>query len=256
MRQVSDVARLFGVDRDIIKKWCHEFSDYLSSAATPPKGQTRLFGESDVRVLALIFYYWEDEPDYDAIRGSLNSNEQDDGHFLEFVFLNTPVFREPPDSIETRAEYSIILNGEFLRTPIEVARAYKTAGDALVEQATSNYYPHELDYPIFFNYRHALELYLKILTKFVFTNNEDKKNKHDLADLISNLELQYGAKLPDWMKARLHDFHKIDKGSTTFRYAESVPSDANDQYIWIDLFQLKTVMDVLYKVFEELIGKR
>lgn len=256
MKQVSDVARLFDVDRDTIKKWCHEFSDYLSSAATPPKGQTRVFDESDVRVLALIFYYWEDEPDYEAIRGSLNSNEQDDGHFLEFVFLNTPVFREPPDNIETRAEYSVILNGEFLRTPIEVARAYKTAGDALVEQATSNYYPHELDYPIFFNYRHALELYLKILTKFVFTNNEDKKNKHNLADLISNLELQYGAKLPDWMKARLHDFHKIDKGSTTFRYAGSVPSDANDQYIWIDLFQLKTVMDVLCKVFEELIGKR
>lgn len=143
------------------------------------------------------------------------------------------------------------MNGEFLRTPIEIARAYKTAGDALVEQAVLNFYPFELDYPIFFNYRHSLELYLKILTGF----NIKSEKSHNLTKLISELESQYEAKLPDWMRARLEDFHKIDPGSISFRYAETITSNDTDQYLWVDLYQLRLVMGIMCEGFEKLIEK-
>ena len=206
MRQVSDLARLFGVDRDTVKKWCYKFSEYLSVTANPPKGQVRFFTDTNLQVLALVYYYWEDEPDYEAIRYRLNAGDHNEDVYLEFVYLNTPIFREPPDDIEEKHEYSIMLNGEFLRNPVDVARAYKTAGDALVAQAISNhYYPHELDYPIFFNYRHAIELYLKILIGFDVTlsktydssTSSRLKNPHDLSELIDKLEARYGKKLPE-----------------------------------------------------------
>ena len=246
MRQVSDVAKIFGVDRDTIKRWCLEFADYLSPVATPPKGQTRFFDDSDIRVLAVIFYYWEEEPDFENIRYCLNSDHQNDDVFIDFAYLHSPVFRDPPDEVGEKYEYCIMLNGEYLRSLTDVARAYKTAGDALVEQAISNYYPYELAYPIFFNYRHAIELYLKVVTDFDVENERE----HDLHRLIQKLEIKYDAKLPEWMEERLNEFHQIDPGSFAFRYSDSMPSDTRDQLLWIDLYQLRRVMQILCDGFE------
>jgi DNA-binding transcriptional MerR regulator len=251
MRQVSEAARLFGVGRDTVKKWCHEFPSYLSATANPPTGQVRYFTDRDLRVLAVIFYYWEAEPDYEAIRHRLDSGYQDEEMYLEFAYLNTPVFREPPDDIGEEYEYCIMLNGEFLRSAIDVARAYKRSGDALVGQAiTSQYHPHELDYPIFFNYRHAIELYLKILADFDF----EAERTHDLLKLIVSLEAKYGKKVPEWMKDRLMEFHSIDPEAKAFRYSGSMPAKADEQLLWVDLYQLQTVMRVICEAFEEVIG--
>ena len=43
MMTASEVAHIFEVDRDTIKKWSYKFRDYLSSKANPPKGQVRYF---------------------------------------------------------------------------------------------------------------------------------------------------------------------------------------------------------------------
>src|SRR5262245_17477179 len=198
MRSVSDIARLFKVDRNTVKKWCDEFSPYLSAIANPPKGETRYFSDADLQVLAVIYHYWEDEPDYEAIRYRLDSGDQNEDIYLEFAYLNTPIFCAPPDEVDDKYEYCIMLNEEFLRSTIDIARAYKRAGDALIAQAIGNqYYPHELDYPIFFNYRQTIELYLKILTGF----DAESERSHDLSRLIDALETKYGQKLPAWMKA-------------------------------------------------------
>lgn len=251
MRQVSDIVRLFEVDKDTVKKWCYEFDSYLSATASPPKGQTRYFSDADLRVLAMIFYYWENEPDYEAIRYRLDSGYQDEDMYLEFVYQNTPIFREPPDDVGEKYEYCIMLNGEYLRSAIDIARAYKRAGDALVTQAIANdYYPRELDYPIFFSYRQAIELYLKELAGF----DIESERSHDLSKLVASLETKHGKKLPEWMKARLDDFHKIDPGSTAFRYPSSMPSKADEQLLWIDLYQLRTVIRTMCEAFEKIIG--
>lgn len=251
MKQVSEIARLFGIDRDTVKKWCYKFPEHLSNTANPPKGQPRFFTEADLQVLALVYYYWEDEPDYENIRACLNAGHHNTDIYLEFVYLNTPIFKEPPDDIEEKHEYSIMLNGEFLRSSLDVARAYKTAGDALVAQAMANeYYPYELDYPIFFTYRHSIELYLKILIGY----NVERGGIHDLSSLITDLETKYNKKLPDWMRARLNEFYEIDPGSISFRYAGSMPEATKDQLVWIDLYQLRAVMRIMCDAFEKVIG--
>lgn len=251
MKQVSDLARLFGVDRDTVKKWCYTFSEYLSDTASPSKGQTRLFTDADLQVLALIYYYWEDEPDYEHIRSCLDAGYHNLDIYLEFLYLNTPIFKEPPNDIEEKPEYSIMLNGEFLRSPLDVARAYRMAGDALVAQAIAKeYYPYELDYPIFFTYRHSIELYLKILVGY----NIERGGIHNLSALITDLETKYNKKLPGWMRDRLNEFYDIDPGSLSFRYAGSMSKAAQQQLVWIDLYQLRAVMRIMCDAFEKIIG--
>jgi hypothetical protein len=169
--------------------------------------------------------------------------------YLEFVYLNTPVFKEPPDDLEEKHEYSIMLNGEFLRSPLDVARAYKAAGDALVAQAIANeYYPYELDYPIFFIYRHSIELYLKLLIGY----EVERGGIHDLSSLIAEVEVKHSKKLPEWMRAKLDEFYEIDPRSVSFRYAGSMPKAKH--LVWVDLYQLRAVMRIICDAFEKVIG--
>lgn len=252
MNTISDVARLFRVDRNTVKKWCYEFSDYLSASATPSKGQARVFTEANIRVFALVYYYWEDEPDYEYIRILLNLEHHLEDMFVEFAYLNTPIFQEPPEELDGTWTHGILINGMSLRRPLDIARAYKTAGDALVEQALSNYPPYGLDYPIFFTYRHAIELYLKIIVGYVL---DSEKEPHSLERLKRKLKEKFDVSLPDWMEARITDFHQIDPKSTTFRYAEDMPNEAKGGELWINLHQLKTVMRTLCSSFEEVIHK-
>ena len=254
MKTTSEVARLFRVDRDTIKNWCYEFSDYLSTPAKRADGQARAFTESDIRVFALIYYYWEDAPDIEYIRTLLNQEHHLEDMFVEFAYLNTPVFQEPPEELDGTWTHGILINGMALRRHLDVARAYKTAGDALVEQALSNYPPYELDYPIFFTYRHAIEIYLKIIVDYAFAPEREKK-PHSLKGLIRKIEEKYGANLPDWMEARIADFEEIDPKSTSFRYAEAMPNGVKGEELWIDLHQLKVVMHTLCDNFEKIVHK-
>lgn len=253
MKTVGEVARLFRVDSDTVKKWCYEFSDYLTASAVPEKGQPRVFTESDIRVLAVVRSYWEDEPDYEYIRILLNEEHHLEDRFVEFAYLNTEIFQEPPEGLDGTWTHGILINGMSLRRPLDIARAYKTAGDALVEQALSSYPPYELDYPIFFTYRHAIEVYLKIIVGFAFDPEKATKGPHSLERLRKRLEEKVEFSLPDWMEARITDFDQIDPTSTTFRYAEGMPKAVRDGELWIDLNQLKTVMRFLCENFEELL---
>jgi len=40
MKKVANIARLFDVNKETIKKWCFKFGEHLSPSATV-KGQTR-----------------------------------------------------------------------------------------------------------------------------------------------------------------------------------------------------------------------
>jgi hypothetical protein len=37
VKTVSEVARLFDVDRDVVKTWCYHFAEHLTPEATPPQ---------------------------------------------------------------------------------------------------------------------------------------------------------------------------------------------------------------------------
>jgi hypothetical protein len=82
---VSEVARILKVDRDLIKTWAYLFRDYLKPPANPSKGNPRQFCTEDLRVLAYVSMYWEDNPDVESIRCGLNTED----HFEELYYIMT-----------------------------------------------------------------------------------------------------------------------------------------------------------------------
>lgn len=256
MRTISAIAKIFNVDKLTVKLWCKEFEEYLSSGAVS-KRDLRTFSDDDFLVLSVIYNHWEDEPDYDHIKNCLNSGDQYNEIYLNFLYSETPIFRDPPEELSEDGfgnDYAVMLShsSEFRRDPIQIARAYKKAGDLLVDFALSHEHPHDLDYPIFFNYRHSLELYLKILTDFNF----EKDRGHNLNNLVNALESKYQAKLPDWFQARLDELSRIDPGSFRFRYPDNNKFDVTtkEDYIWINLYHLRAVMQMMFSGFDQLLN--
>jgi DNA-binding transcriptional MerR regulator len=247
MRTIGDVARLLGVGRSTVRSWIEEFGEQLSEFARPKSGCERSFTESDILVLALVSEYWEDEPDLEHIHAKINSGQHNSEKFVEFVYLKTPIFQEVPNDLDGTWTHGVMLDGMYTRPMIEIARAYKYAADALVNEALSYQETHSLDYPIFFMYRHTLELYLKLILD---DQQQAKDICHDLGRLIGAVEAKLGAKANEWTRSRLREFEDIDPISDLFRYADRAPQHHSHSEMWVDFRQLKTVMDRLCQAFE------
>ncbi len=248
MRTISEVARFLGVDRELVKTWVGMFPEQLSEWAQPEAGRTRLFTDADTRALALVSDLWEDDPDLENIHACLNTGEQNSDRYVELVHLDTPVFQDVPNDLDESWDHGVLLSTMWLRPGIEVARAYKYAADELVKEALSCQEPHLLDYPIFFTYRHVLELYLKLLLNDAV---RARQIGHDLSALINAVENKFQSKANEWVRDRLREFSEVDPTSDRFRYADRPPQHPKYVEIWIDFVQLKATMTRLCKIFEE-----
>ncbi len=247
MRTIADVARLFGVDREAVKQWTATFAEHLSPFATPRKGATRLFTESDARVFALVNHYWEEEPDLEHIHAMLNSGEQNEEAYVKFIRQHTPIFQEVPDDLDETCTHGVLFSSMWVRPLIEVARAYKYAADELVKEALGCSEPHLLDYPILYTYRHTLELYMKIALD---DPEQALVHGHDLVALAKAVERKHGRKVAEWVMTRLQEFDEVDPLSDLFRYADKAPQHRQHVEMWIGFTQLKSVMDSLCEAFE------
>lgn len=244
----------FGVDRDTISKWRYEFSKYLSPSAIQ-KDKTRIYTESDIRVFDLIYEYWEDNPDYENIRIMLDSGYQNDERYFEQVYLSTPVFKKhPPDGFdEEPVDSGLIFDFRAMQEPILVARTYQYAGNTLVSEALGR--PEslwELAYPIFYMYRHAVELYLKIIVDYEYHSRD--KEAHSLSKLVEDVQKMYQKKINPWAKDFLDKFAEVDGSGTAFRYPGEMPEHVTEW--WVDLRQLRIAMDFLCREFEHLIRSK
>jgi hypothetical protein len=244
MATIFEIVQHLGVDRDTVKTWTTEFSEHLSLTANPPKGNERQFGETDLRVLALVANFWEDDPDLERIHAMLNSGDFNEDRYAEFACLRTPVFQDVPEEIDEDWRNGVLIGGMAYRDLPQVARAYKTAADELLKQALSQFEPHEIDYPIFFMYRHCIEVYLKAMLA-------SPPRTHDLGRLILLLEQQFKTTIAPWVKDRLWDFQRLDRQADLFRYA-ALPAVSE---LWIDFHHLKLVMDRLTEAFDEELSK-
>lgn len=217
---VSKIARELDVDRNLVKTWAYHFKDYLSPDANPKKGTPRQFTPQDFRVLTYVYFYWEDNPDFECIRIGLNRGEYESKQYNDLIASLTPIFDELPDDLDETWRHVCVVggmcSGEF--DTFTLAESYQLAGDTLVEAALSTVEPHELIYPIIYNYRHATELYLKALL------SPNKKN-HDLRSLLENLRdflsAEFSATMPTWFENVIMAFDDFDSDSTTFRYGET-----------------------------------
>ena len=250
MKTISELAHLIGVDRWTIKKWGAEFSEYLSASANPRKGEQRQYTEKDIRVLALIYMYWEDEPDYEDIRMLLNSETYNEREYVDFAYMNMPLFQELPDEIDETWTHGLILDSRLLGYEhIEVARAYKYSGDILLDKALAGNELQELKDPILFSYRHAIELYLKFIVGYEYDPRD--RDAHYISKLVKSLKDKYGKDLPKWANDLLDTFHEADPKGTAFRYPGQLPSTILEY--WVDFRQLRMLMNHLFEGFEELV---
>lgn len=244
---VGDISRILEVEKDIIKKWAYLFSNYLSSPANPPKGITREFCREDLRVMAYVFTYWEDDPDIEYIKIGLNSNSHHDNELIDnFIIEVKPVFMDVPDDIDETWKHGVLFCGlaEF-GDRFFLANSYKLAGDRLIDMALENEEVWELFCPAVYNYRHATELYLKEITG-------DTIKMHGLDRLYNKLEKylkdEFDTKIPIWFRNLVTTFNDFDSDGTTFRYGGSLSRDE----VFIDFIQLKKLMGWLAQSFQNI----
>ncbi|MBD2232548.1 hypothetical protein [Phormidium tenue] len=164
------------------------------------------------------------------------------------------IFQTPPDVIDETWKHGAILGGILydVYTTLRVANAFKLAGDILVDKVlASDTEAYEIIYPVLYNYRHCLELYLKAVLK-------DARG-HNLLNMTEKLEeqiqKQLKAKLPTWFRKWILEFDEFDRGSDTFRYTDKYVESRHTQNMgefWIDFVLLKKIMALYQEAFHRL----
>jgi hypothetical protein len=126
----------------------------------------------------------------------------------------------------------------------EIAHAYKVAGDLLIESVFSNKFEaYELIYPILYNYRHSIELHLKmfVLRESGYIHKLDKLLK--LFEKYMNIH--HKISVPASFRKFILEIHDFDPHSTTFRYHGLVKSrrTGDEGEFVISLTNLREKMD-------------
>jgi len=232
---VSEIAGILNVDRNLIKTWTHHFGDYLNKQAIPSKGTPRQYTVEDISVLSYVMYHWEEEPDIESIKIGLNSDNHLESPFDEIAKQAIPILRELSDR---EFPEEIFVAGGLIGGihKLELADSYKRAGDLLVDNVEKQEENWGIFFPIIFNYRHSIELYIKAIL-------QEQTSTHDLNVLATKLKQILVDKLnlqpPEWFEDLIKAFSEFDPGSTTFRYGEL---DWQNEMV-IDLKHIKNVMN-------------
>lgn len=251
---VSEVARFLEIDREVVKTWAFRFKDYLAAEANPPRGVPRQFCLADVQVLAYVSSYWEEDPDLDAIAAGLRAGAHQGEPYDAVVASITPLFQQPPEELDETWRHGALVGGLVTRAvdTFALADAYKLAGDVLVDAGLSVAESYELIYPIIYNYRHALELYLKAV---VLPPIEGHPLKPLLDRLRDSLRRDHGAEIPAWFEKVILAIDDFDPSSTTFRYGDSgviSHSTGDGGEFWIDLHHMKKQMGWMAASFQKI----
>jgi DNA-binding transcriptional MerR regulator len=67
LKNITELAKLLGIDRITLGRWVERYAPYMSPGATPPKGKARNLTETDVRVLHLVATLRDTGIDHDDI---------------------------------------------------------------------------------------------------------------------------------------------------------------------------------------------
>ena len=252
---VSEVARLLGVDRDVVKSWVYHFAEHLSAIANPGKGVPRRFTPEDVQVLAYVSMYWEDDPDLESIRRGLNCGNHEEEPFRDIRIELTPLFQQPPEELDETWDWGTLIGGiaggTFSR--FDLAEAFRFAGDRVADEVVGHPERYLLINPMLFSYRHATELYLKAALA-------SDTQTHELALLLEQLRTclksEFGAAIPRWFETVILEFDDFDPISTTFRYGDSgffSRRTGDTGEFWIDVPHVKKRMAQLSEAFHRIL---
>lgn len=160
------------------------------------------------------------------------------------------IFQTIPEDLDETWVNVALLGGitEGAYDMFTLANNFKRAGDILIEQVLDSVPIDRLIYPILYNYRHSLELYLKAIVK-------STKRIHKLSELLLALEKllkdYHNTTIPLWFKSLIQEFDKYDPNSTAFRYPEVGISKTEE--VIVDLPRLKQIMDILAQTFQRIL---
>ncbi len=133
---------------------------------------------------------------------------------------------------------------------IALARAYRDAAGYLIDSALASGEPWRLSYPIFYLYRHALELYLKAALP-------QPRPVHDLQPLIGQfaelLRRRIGVDIAADVRDDLLAFAAIDPDAQGFRYTDTTRGERRvlpGEY-WVSLRDLQRLMEEVFLGVEE-----
>jgi DNA-binding transcriptional MerR regulator len=238
LRTVSQTARLTGVDRDQVKDWAWEYRNWLTPGANPPKGSVRQFTDEDALKMVFIVDRWAAGANAEEIAEMLEREDYLEDHFREHLYLHTPLFQEIPDELDGTWRHGCIYTPSFF-TPFELARNYRWCANELLELALKQDATLDLRSPVLFAYRHALELYLKVL-------GEVDEQTHSLNRCLALVERRVGGKIRDPHRSWILELDRMDPGGISFRYnMDDAPQGLGTDEMWIDFHQVKFAMDKL-----------
>ena len=140
------------------------------------------------------------------------------------IHIDRPIFDEPPDDLgEHEFEFGHLLISGFTADTIEIAWAFRAAGDRLLEAAADSRESWEAAYPILFCYRHALEVNLKAVTPGISKGHDLKTLWERVRDSIKD---RYPTDQIGLLGDPIMEFHDIGPRSTRPREPSAASADA------------------------------
>lgn len=243
-RNITETARVLGVKCDQVTEWASLFHEYLGKQANPRNGGPHCFSDLDLLVFAYIATLWETKPDLEAIKIGLNREDHLDEEFCKLLYLNSPILQEPPDGLNETWEHGVLWIGGHGQERFELARNYRYAAETMLELALKRGEASHWICPVFFAYRHTLELYLKII-------GEISVHTHSLAKCAELVETRCGAKFNSRAKGWIEELDRIDPHpGTTFRYEDDLKKRQDYTEYWVDLRQFKFAMGEVFQMID------
>ena len=161
------------------------------------------------------------------------------------------VFEGMPDDLDESWRGGVLVGGmATVADDLEIARSYAEAASLLVSRAIADRDELRFLYPTLFLYRHALELYLKLVV-------DPKRLNHNLLPLIEQFDVfifqRYGARIPKALLEDLLELAKIDPNGEAFRYSRDrnkMPRILPGEN-WVSLGELRHLMERFFHGVEE-----
>lgn len=123
LKRPADIKELFDVSHQTVRRWCDEFEQYLSSSATPPAGEMRLFTDDDLRVLALVAQVKNNGGIYEDAHARLRAGERGE------------IPDEPPSEQQKQMVMSqLAIQNKELRAEIESLTREREATQAALKE--------------------------------------------------------------------------------------------------------------------------
>lgn len=143
----------------------------------------------------------------------------------------------------------------------DFSKAFYFAADIIINRMLEKCHIDELDkyfFPVFFLYRHSIELLLKSIACIKLTDQTDRavffaNTFHDPESILKHITENTTLSLPkeemQWLQEYFHNIAKFDKASDSFRYPYHIKAEKDifgkQKYTFIRVFEKQTHIDLI-----------